>query len=117
MEMNQLGGSRGSRCCPRGGCHAGSLLHARETPVSATHLGHKSTAHEALKLLIGPETEHFLTTTDSILEFQIIINETEEFVEFVGFSCRKHIHKFISNMIRDTTRETSLTSSSHRRRV
>jgi hypothetical protein len=109
-----LDSSGGGCSTSGGGGSAGGVLYAGQATIGAASLCYETAAYKTLQLLIGAEAEHFLTTTDGVFQFEIVINETEQSIELMSLSSRENIHQFISNMIRDTTRETSLTSGSHR---
>lgn len=93
---------------------AGCLLDASKAAIGAASLGHQTTAHKALELLVRTKAEHFFATAHSILELQVFINQPEQLVELMCLAFGENIHQFISDMIRNATRKTSFTCGSHR---
>lgn len=87
-----------------------------EAAIGLADLRTETPAHEVLKFFVGPQTEHFFAATHSILQLEVLIDEAEEGIELVGLTPGENVHKLVSYMVRDSTREARLTCrcGSHR---
>ena len=78
------------------------LTETFQATVGLANLGTQATADEVLKLFIAAQAEHLLTAADSVLDLQIVINQTKKLVELISFLAGKDVDQFVSNMIRDS---------------
>ena len=75
-------------------------MHAGRALVFLAGLFNQTAGHQILKLFVGPQPQHFLSSAHRIAQLEIGKYPLEQIVETEYFLLGKNIHKFIGDMVR-----------------
>lgn len=76
------------------------LIHAFTALVFLADFLDQAAGHKVLQLFISAQTEHFLSTRDSVAQFQFLKGAFEELIERENFIFHKDADELIGNMVR-----------------
>jgi hypothetical protein len=76
---------------------------------------HPALLNKILKLLIGPQAEHFLATAGGVPSSKTRMNDAKKRLEFIRFRVQQHVDQFFSDSIGTTARKgTELQSHTYK---
>ncbi len=75
-------------------------MHAGRSLIFLAQFFNQTAGDKVLKLLIGTQTEHFLTAAHRISQFQICKNPFEQVVETEDFLFGQNTAKLIGDVVR-----------------